>query len=499
MFVKFNNSNSNGSLHSNETKTKREWLSQETLFWPLLSMFTVISLITHFHSLDTGHQVVWDEVHFGKMATWYLNRTYFFDVHPPLGKLLIAGLGYSVGYNGTFDWNVGQNFSGHHGILEMRFGFSFLGSLLTPLAFITSWGLTSSLSAACISSSLVVFDTGLTALTRYILLDQPLLLMIATSFLCWIRFEQVTHQFSRSWYTRLAWTGVSLGLVISIKHVGLFITIFVGLQTISQLWNIFSDLETDLKMFLKHVLVRVVLLITLPLTIYISIFLLHFTILTKSGPGDAYHSPLFQSYLEGNHYHNSSINLVVRDGAVISLGPVSGHPSKLLHSHWDLLPLGAGARHQIVGTFVHQDDNNKWVIRKWRNSSEHSDDKLIRHGDLVVLTHWITRRNLHSHNIPSINDKQTLQVTGFGDDGVGDENDVWRIEISGAGDDNTRVLTPLTPVIFKHHHLNCVLTDLQLFLPKEWSYLLSEVACSFWIRNTKHNLGFYVSKRFHIF
>ena len=108
-------------------------------------------------------------------------------------------------------------------------------------------------------------------------------------------------------------------------------------------------------------------------------------------------------------------------------------------------------------------------------------------------------KNKQAKKQPSINDKQTLQVTGFGDDGVGDENDVWRIEISGAGDDDTRVLTPLTPVIFKHHHLNCVLTDLQLFLPKEWSYLLREVACSFWIRNTKHNLGFYVSKRFHIF
>lgn len=55
----------------------------------------------------------WDETHFGKMGSWYINRTFFFDVHPPLGKMLIGLSGLLTGYNGTYPFEKpGDKYNG---------------------------------------------------------------------------------------------------------------------------------------------------------------------------------------------------------------------------------------------------------------------------------------------------------------------------------------------------------------------------------------------------
>ncbi|GFQ75062.1 protein O-mannosyl-transferase 2, partial [Trichonephila clavata] len=60
---------------------------------------------TRLYKIEEPDHVCWDETHFGKMASWYINNIFFFDVHPPLAKMLIGLSGKLTGYNGTFPFN----------------------------------------------------------------------------------------------------------------------------------------------------------------------------------------------------------------------------------------------------------------------------------------------------------------------------------------------------------------------------------------------------------
>ena len=54
-----------------------------------------LTLWTRFHKVSQPPWVCWDETHFGKMGSWYINRTFFFDVHPPLGKINSISMQYT--------------------------------------------------------------------------------------------------------------------------------------------------------------------------------------------------------------------------------------------------------------------------------------------------------------------------------------------------------------------------------------------------------------------
>ena len=181
--------------------------------WIALITLTVLSFLTRLYRIDQPEWVCWDEVgrqsinqrtwcvflfilsgtvnqsinqsmvggcfivtiflfvsqvHFGKMASWYINRTFFFDVHPPLGKMSISLIGYLTGYNGTFAWDKPGDPFFDHSYVGMRIYCAILGALLVPLIFETVYNLSGSVRAATLAGACVLFDTGLITLTRWV-------------------------------------------------------------------------------------------------------------------------------------------------------------------------------------------------------------------------------------------------------------------------------------------------------------------------------------------
>ena len=56
-------------------------------------VLAVVSLAVRLYRIGTPDGVVFDEYHFGKFVNNYFDGQYFFDIHPPLGKLTLAFFG----------------------------------------------------------------------------------------------------------------------------------------------------------------------------------------------------------------------------------------------------------------------------------------------------------------------------------------------------------------------------------------------------------------------
>ncbi len=81
----------------------RSWAYRSVL---LLTLFTLgVGLWARLYNLGFPPRRIWDEIYFPVMADQYLQGTYFFDLHPPLGKFIIA-TSIAVFGNTPFAWRL---------------------------------------------------------------------------------------------------------------------------------------------------------------------------------------------------------------------------------------------------------------------------------------------------------------------------------------------------------------------------------------------------------
>ncbi|XP_051775823.1 protein O-mannosyl-transferase 2 [Erpetoichthys calabaricus] len=456
--------------------------SRDYSFWLLLVL--LLSILTRFYKILEPPHVCWDETHFGKMGSYYINQTFFFDVHPPLGKMLIGLVGYLTGYDGTFPFLKPGDEYGQHSYWGMRAFCALLGSSLAPFAYLIVLELSKSLPAAMIAASLLIFDMGCITISQYILLDPILMFFILGSVLSNVKFNcHHKRPFSTLWWMWLLLTGVNLAGALGVKFVGLFVVLMVGINTIHDLWRLLGDTHLSLVHFGRHLLARVLCLILVPAALYISVFAVHFIVLSRSGPGDGFFSSAFQSRLTGNNLHNASMPEYLAYGSLVTVKNIR-IAGGYLHSHWHLYPEGVGARQQQVTAYLHKDFNNVWIVRKRESKPEDPMDpvELVRHGDIIRLEHKETSRNLHSHLHEAPLTKKHLQVTGYGINGTGDPNDFWQIEVwGGKKGDLIKVLR--SKLRFIHISTGCVLFSSGKTLPK-WGWEQVEVTCSPYLKET---------------
>lgn len=155
-----------------------------------------------------------------------------------------------------------------------------------------------------------------------------------------------------------------------------------------------------------------------------------------------------------------------------------GFGGGLLHSHINQYP--GGSEQQQVSCYHHNDINNDWMILKPRKEQMYNnitEVEFVNNGDTIRLLHLNTRRNLHSHEIAAPVTNVHFEVSAYGNETLGDDNDYWVIEV--VSDTNTktnRIRTLTTSIRLRHKVIGCYLRSANRVLP-EWGFRQIEVTC----------------------
>ena len=489
----------------------------EFLIAPIV--FTALAFFTRMWKIGLSPIVTWDEAQyvplpscnspsehlsdhshdsFGKFGSHYLKREFYFDVHPPLGKMLVGLSGYLANYNGSFEFKSGETYPEELNYTFMRLFNSAFGALCVPLAYFTAKELHFKRPTVWLVTAMVLFENSYTTISRFILLDSMLLFFTFTTVFCWSRFHNMRHQaFSPEWGFWLFCTGISVGCVCSVKWVGMFGTALVGIYTIEDLWNKFGDLkmpkvgfgyeridQEDEKLTIgqvelaAHFIFRVIGLIVIPLIVYLFSFYIHFLILENSGPGDAQMSSLFQANLRGTEVGKDS-PLEIAIGSRATLKNM-GYGGGLLHSHIQTYP--EGSAQQQITCYHHKDANNDWFFYPNRQqpdyNAEDTDIRYVGNGDVIRLIHAQTGRNLHSHQVAAPVTKADWEVSCYGNLTIGDAKDHWKIEVvdDASSRDYSKLRTLTTSFRLRHTELGCYLRAGNVNLP-QWGFKQIETTC----------------------
>ncbi|KAI8055032.1 mannosyltransferase PMTI [Syncephalis plumigaleata] len=387
-----------------------------------LAIVTLLAFITRLYKLAIPAEVVFDEVHFGKFASYYLRGTYFFDVHPPLGKMLLAGVGWLAGYDGAFLFDtIGDNYITHKvPYMAYRSFTAICGALVIPIAYGIMRESGYSLLSTTMVAIMLAFDNALITQSRLILLDSMLMLFMIMAIYSYIRFYKLRYQpFTRVWWFWMVSTGISLGLTTSVKMVGLFVVALVGICVVWDLWNKLDYRQgLTMRQWTRHFFARVIGLIYVPLFVYLISFYIHFMVLNKSGPGDEFMSKGFQRTLIGSKILRHSYS--IRDGDVIRLQ--NNENPGFLHSHFHNYPLRyddgrISTQGQQVNTYQFPDSNNEWRVQLACHTPAEVDmlrapsnkslapgrylSRPIRHGDVIQLHHIATNKTMVTHDVAS--------------------------------------------------------------------------------------------------
>lgn len=269
----------------------------------LLAIIFAVSLFTHLLFFGQPKQVVFDEVYTARFISSYSKGEYYFDLHPPLAKLMGYGAGEILGidYKSIDFGSIGNALSEQVGYLRLL---PLIAGILLPIVvYLICIKLNLSKTSSFIASILVCIENSLIVQSRFILFDVIMLLFGFLSVLLYLKYKkEETKKYL------IVLSALFASLAFSIKWTALAFVLFIILIEI-QNW-------VGLKRLFKFTLVY----LAVGTLVYLSVFYLHF---------------LFFPDLPGTFFHNFAVlNIeMLRSSTTMS----ATHPYSSLWFTWPIM------------------------------------------------------------------------------------------------------------------------------------------------------------------
>ena len=225
----------------------------------------LIALSTRLWTIAFPSQIVFDEVHFGNFSKFYILNEFHFDIHPPLGKMIMGYIAKLSGYKG--DINFGRKLGTPYTIQDSYFMSqrqtpAIFSAMVAPLLYYSMRNLDISVYPSFAAGIMIVLDSSMITEAKFILSDGVLHFFTALhifAFTLFLRTQDPCH---------VLFAGITLGLAASCKLTALGL---VAVDGISQVVWIFVCWPSFIKIFIRAFLLLFPLVVVI-----ILVWVIHF-------------------------------------------------------------------------------------------------------------------------------------------------------------------------------------------------------------------------------
>jgi dolichyl-phosphate-mannose--protein O-mannosyl transferase len=188
----------------------------------LILFFLFFGFVSRTFRIQYPWARVFDECHFGGFTNHYILRTYFHDIHPPLGKLLFAAAGWLAEYSGRLDFSGDAKYQDMH-YVDLRMTPASFSAMMPALAYLAMRLMGFTYGCASAAATLLAIEPMLIIEGRLVLIDGFLhaftvLTILGVALLC-ANPESAPA---------LVFCGFAAGCTFSVKYTGSSVTLFVA-------------------------------------------------------------------------------------------------------------------------------------------------------------------------------------------------------------------------------------------------------------------------------